>query len=902
MSLNPRIGGLRLSMLLHLYRLRLRSHAVQELLAGSGIAVGVALVLGVLVANTSLTASAGEAVHEVIGSAQLQLAARSQLGFPASLGARAARLPGVRVAAPALRENVEVVGPRGRGAVQLLGVTPAALRLGALASRGSDLEVGGGLLLPAEIAAAIGAERGSQVTVLSFGAAHPARVRGVLGGGFGALASSPITVAPLAVAQRLTGLRGRITQVYVAPRRGMEGDARAELTALGGPGLDVEPADHELALLEAAARPNDQSTDLFAAISVMVGFLLALNAMLLTVPERRRFVADLRMQGYDWRQVLLLLSFQAVVLGLVASAAGVGLGYLLSHAFLHRVPAYLRTAFPVGQQELLSPEIVVAALASGVLAALLASLSPALDLRPSRPADAALRGHEAGSEVIERRTGAQLALVGASATAIVAGAVLLAPGLTIAGGVALAALTLMVIPALFASLASALRWAGEHVGSSALIVVLSELRATTTRAVALAGIAALAVYGSVSIGGARADLLRGLDANFGEYLRSADLWVTTGGNDLTTNAFAPSDLVTRIAGVPGVRSVRSYAGGFLDVGDRRMWVIARPSADTPQLPGSQVLEGTPARAERLLRSGGWAAVSAGFARERGLRVGSSFELPTPSGPIGLRVAAVTTNLGWAPGAVVLGAAAYRAHWLSGDPTALEVGLDPGVSEGAARRAVLRALGPRPGLAVQTFGERRAQYAADSRQGLQALGQIATMLLLAAALAVASALSAAIWQRRARLASLKIQGYASAQLWRGAAARERDRARRRLPRRSGVRSPRARAGRALAASRDRVPGSVLGRFGDGVSHSRRARRDRPRRGLAARMGRRPRAAARRVPGVTSTYENRARRLRGCQPDRAAARTPRSRPPRGGTGPACSRTSGARSRAGACAQDG
>ena len=38
-------------MLAHLYGVRLRSHAIQELLAGSGIAVGVALVLGVLVAK-----------------------------------------------------------------------------------------------------------------------------------------------------------------------------------------------------------------------------------------------------------------------------------------------------------------------------------------------------------------------------------------------------------------------------------------------------------------------------------------------------------------------------------------------------------------------------------------------------------------------------------------------------------------------------------------------------------------------------------------------------------------------------------------------------------------------------------------------------------------------------------
>ena len=46
-----------------------------------------------------------------------------------------------------------------------------------------------------------------------------------------------------------------------------------------------------------------------------------------------------------------------------------------------------------------------------------------------------------------------------------------------------------------------------------------------------------------------------------------------------------------------------------------------------------------------------------------------------------------------------------------------------------------------------------------------MAEISTLLLIAAGLAVASALSAAVWQRRARLASLKIQGYDSDQLWR-----------------------------------------------------------------------------------------------------------------------------------------
>src|SRR6202012_4674682 len=100
----------------------------------------------------------------------------------------------------------------------------------------------------------------------------------------------------LGVAQRLTGLSGRITQTYVEPRPGALAAVRRELAALGGPNLDVEPATRELGLLDRAAAPNDHSTELFAAISVMVGFLLALNAMLLTVPERRRFGTDMPIQ------------------------------------------------------------------------------------------------------------------------------------------------------------------------------------------------------------------------------------------------------------------------------------------------------------------------------------------------------------------------------------------------------------------------------------------------------------------------------------------------------------------------------------------------------------------------------------------------------------------------------
>jgi putative ABC transport system permease protein len=146
-------------------------------------------------------------------------------------------------------------------------------------------------------------------------------------------------------------------------------------------------------------------------------------------------------------------------------------------------------------------------------------------------------------------------------------------------------------------------------------------------------------------------------------------------------------------------------------------------------------------------------------------VGSTLVLPTPAGAAPLRVAAITTNLGWSPGAIILNTDDYRRYWQTAEPSALEVALAPGVSETAGRRAVTRALAGRPGLGVQTLHEREGQYDENARQGLSALSEISSLLLIAAALAVAAALSASIWQRRARLASLKIQGYDTGQLWR-----------------------------------------------------------------------------------------------------------------------------------------
>jgi putative ABC transport system permease protein len=91
-------------------------------------------------------------------------------------------------------------------------------------------------------------------------------------------------------------------------------------------------------------------------------------------------------------------------------------------------------------------------------------------------------------------------------------------------------------------------------------------------------------------------------------------------------------------------------------------------------------------------------------------------------------------------------------------------LKPGVSPAQGREAVERALGAGSGLTVQTAAQHAEKQRKLTREGLARLSQIATLILAAAVLAMAAAIGAMIWQRRPRLAKLKLEGFSPGDLW------------------------------------------------------------------------------------------------------------------------------------------
>ena len=757
---------------LRLYRVRLRSRWGQELLAIIGIASGVALLFASQVSSSSLQSSVALLSRGIVGNATLQLIARDPHGFPQDTLERVRRIRGVQVAAPLLEAQTNAIGPRGSESVELLGADSSLSELGGALVRHTAISPFGGIgavVLPAPLSRTLGVSRfGQEVTFQVAGHNATAPLYSQLHvQQIGALIGSPIAVVPLSFAQEMTGLSARVSRILVQPAAGAEAQVRAALVALAGGRLNVEATSYEETLFAKAATASNQSTTLFAAISALVGFLFAFNATLLTVPQRRRLIADLRRDGYTPRAVIAVLLLDAVVLGVLAAALGLALGEELSIHLLHSNPAFLSLAFAVGSERAVSWQSLAIAITGGMLAAIVAVLSPLRDILARDPLAAiAPQGRiGAGRSILAWRPARPLAGLACLGGAIAI--LLVAPDAAIPGMVLLVGALLLELPlALSATLALVGRLA-RTITSPVPHVAAMELQAARVRALAIAATGAVAVFGSLAIQGAHRDLLAGLGHAAHDMNAFTDLWVSPAGsyNLLNTAPFRPTQQA-QLAHLPGVRAVRLYRSGLLDYGERRVLVIAPPRAASPLLPADQLLQGDPRLATERVHAGGWLVLSQAIAGEHHLHIGQAFTLPTPR-PQTFRVAALSTNISWAPGAIVMNASDYARAWGTRDASAYNVLLTPGTPPAQAAREIEHALGPstRTGLSVETAQQHTAQQYALSRRALARLTAIATLIPIAAVLAMAAAMGALIWQRRPRLAKLKLEGFPRAELWR-----------------------------------------------------------------------------------------------------------------------------------------
>jgi putative ABC transport system permease protein len=527
----------------------------------------------------------------------------------------------------------------------------------------------------------------------------------------------------------------------------------------------VRSVSTEAQLLSDAAKPEAQLTALFSAISLVVGMILAYNALLLASGERRAFIAYLIQLGTPDGAIIASLVFDALILGVAGSLLGLLVGDAISLLAYRAPPGYLTAAFPIGGQRVLSFQTVLIALAAGVFAAFVAAALPAIALLRSSAVEP-----ETTSRALSllRRPRISDSVVFACGGLLICASIaasLISPAATVVALVAFAIGLVLCLPMTVRYMLRLARAASRHANDPSVRLASGELLSSPTRSVALLATGTIAVFLMVTIGGAVADVQRAVRAGAEQTGSNADLWIRPGGteNIYATQPFAYAGTQHRLQQLHAVRSVLAYRQSFLDLPNRRVWVIGVPPQVPIPIAESQLVKSPAAVATQRLREGGWAVISQTIASEDHLQPGDIFNLPTPSGSSSFRLAATISNYGWLPGTVLLNANDYSRLWHTTSASQLAVTLKPGVPIAQGKLVVQHALPNGSALTVQTAEERQSQVSTVLGSTLSRLDQTSAVVLIAAIATVVAMMISAVWQRRGRLDALIAIGMSFRQL-------------------------------------------------------------------------------------------------------------------------------------------
>lgn len=388
----------------------LRARPGRTILTIIGVALGVAVLFAGLATNAAIGSSVDRTVSDIVGRADLRVAAFGESGLSRETRDAIEATAGVALAAPALeRQTYLLAGPSVAlpAAVTIVGIDPAR------EPQVHDLSLAEGFgltsadepsaLITRRLAAEDGLALGSELTVQGAGGTAAYRVVGILAGdGPAGDTLGRTVVVPLRTAQAVFDQEG-VSRVDI---RLADGADPAAVTATLEGRLLVEPyvvsTPVDLAAsLRSSTADFQAMTALIAAIALFTGAFLIFNTLSMTLVERARELGLLRAAGATRGQVTGYVLRQAFLLGMVGSALGVVLGSLLAVAMM----AYVRT---VGDVTLDGPSLpvsaFVAAMLVGVVVTLAAAIEPARRAGSISPVEA-LRARSEGTAARRARLG-----------------------------------------------------------------------------------------------------------------------------------------------------------------------------------------------------------------------------------------------------------------------------------------------------------------------------------------------------------------------------------------------------------------------------------------------------------------------------------------------------------------
>jgi putative ABC transport system permease protein len=379
----------------------LLAHKFRLAATALAIVLGVSFVAGTYVLTDTITASFDSLFKQVTQG--IDVAVRSEETFggfegetrdpmPASLLERIRAVDGVRVAEGSVTGYAQLVGKDGKavttGGAPSLGVSfnqdtqftaGSTIRSGRLPSGPTELAI------DAKTAEDTGYQVGDRAKVLFQGPAREFTVSGVIGfGEADNLGGARLVGFDLATAQEVMNREGRFDEIDAAAVEGVTPEELRDRVraAIADPKYEVLTG-QELAE-DTAAQINDTigqflGTALlaFAFVALLVGAFLIFNTFTIIVAQRTRELALLRCLGASRRQVMNSVLVESVIVALVASLVGLGLGVLIANGLKALLSGFLGADIPTTGIQFL-PRTVIVSLLVGLVVTVLAALLPAL--------------------------------------------------------------------------------------------------------------------------------------------------------------------------------------------------------------------------------------------------------------------------------------------------------------------------------------------------------------------------------------------------------------------------------------------------------------------------------------------------------------------------------------------
>jgi putative ABC transport system permease protein len=333
--------------LLRLARRSISRRFLQSLLFILGVALGVAMVIAIDIANGSAKRAFTLSTESVTGRATHQIVGNIG-GVPTSLYRRIRVDLGLRETAPIVTDTIRATDFDNQP-LRLLGVDPFAEPpfRSYLASVNADGDAQLGFealtqfiaepdtaLISQSLADRYGVEIGQTITVGSSANQTTLRIVGVLqpDDRASAQALSDLVLTDIATAQETIGLGDQLTRIDLILPSDTSDEWLERIQSVLPTDVQlvsVSAGNDTLAQMTAAFELNLQALSLLALV---VGVFLIYNTVTFNVVQRRPVIGIMRAVGAGKQQIFLMIVGEALLLGAAGTVLGLGLGIIFGRA------------------------------------------------------------------------------------------------------------------------------------------------------------------------------------------------------------------------------------------------------------------------------------------------------------------------------------------------------------------------------------------------------------------------------------------------------------------------------------------------------------------------------------------------------------------------------------------